>query len=123
MWGETYGTSAYDDTPNGYSAKRGGHGAVGEANPVRTIILPMLAATLLCVPGMPATAASRHHTRKGEPPRARSEATLQCPKLVEHDFLSRWGQPVEGSPYAYTENGVPKCVTQYLYDLRSTRWR
>jgi hypothetical protein len=46
------------------------------------------------------------------------QQSLHCPKLVEHAFLSIYGQPVPWSPTVYSDNGVMKCLTQDEYDMR-----
>jgi hypothetical protein len=47
-----------------------------------------------------------------------TEQRLRCPKLVEHAYLSTYGQPVPYSPIVYSDNGVLKCLTQDGYDMR-----
>jgi hypothetical protein len=74
-------------------------------------IAPMLA----CVGTVEAKTVRVAHHRS-----ALSPAAVHCPNLVEHDFISRWGQPVPfPNPVVYLDNGVPKCLSQDGYDMRS----
>jgi hypothetical protein len=71
-------------------------------------------ATLLIA--APLTALAKHHS-VGPPKGLRllgQQQSLHCPKL-----LSIYGQPVPWSPTVYSDNGVIKCLTQELYNMRS----
>jgi hypothetical protein len=66
-------------------------------------------------------AAHAKHRSLGEPKGLRllgQQQEFHCPRLVEHAFLSIYGQPVPWSAMVYSDNGVVKCLTQDEYDLR-----